>query len=112
MPESKAAARSWHRLWPRSAPSVWKVASPSESASPAWLILKPAHVTMAVNLGIGSHPYPLAAEIGAALGFPVTIENDVRAAALGAHETPAARRASRPRAWSMVSIGTGIRLAS
>ena len=30
---------------------------------------------MAVNLGIGS-PYPLAAEIGAALGFPVTIENE------------------------------------
>ena len=64
-------------------------------------------VSLAVNLGIGARPYPLAAEIGAALGFPVTVENDVRAAALGAHE--AMRLAGDPpESLVMVSIGTGI----
>jgi glucokinase len=64
-------------------------------------------VTMAVNLGIGAHPYPLAAEIGEALDFPVIIENDVRAAALGAHESM--RLAGNPPdSLAMVSIGTGI----
>ena len=65
------------------------------------------HVSMAVNLGIGARPYPLAAEIGAALGFPVTIENDVRAAALGAYE--GLRLAGDPpESLVMISIGTGI----
>lgn len=64
-------------------------------------------VTMAVNLGIGAHPYPLAAEIEAALGFPVTIENDVRAAALGAHES-LRLAGDPPESLAMVSIGTGI----
>ena len=63
-------------------------------------------VTMAVNLGIAA-PYPLAAEIGAALGFPITIENDVRAAALGAHES-LRLRGDPPESLVMVSIGTGI----
>ena len=64
-------------------------------------------VSMAVNLGIGASPYPLAAEIGAAFSFPVTVENDVRAAALGAHE--AMRLAGDPpESLVMVSIGTGI----
>jgi predicted NBD/HSP70 family sugar kinase len=64
-------------------------------------------VTMAVNLGIGAHPYPLAAEIGEALDFPVTIENDVRAAALGAHESMRLA-GDPPDSLAMVSIGTGI----
>ncbi len=64
-------------------------------------------VTMAVNLGIGSHPYPLGAEIGAALGFPVTIENDVRAAAMGAHET-LRLQGQAPESLVLLSIGTGI----
>jgi glucokinase len=64
-------------------------------------------VTMAVNLGIGAQPYPLAAEIGTALDFPVIIENDVRAAALGAHESM--RLAGDPTdSLAMLSIGTGI----
>ena len=63
-------------------------------------------VTMAVNLGIAS-PYPIAAEIGGALGFPVTIENDVRAAALGAHES-LRLHGDPPESLAMVSIGTGI----
>jgi glucokinase len=64
-------------------------------------------VALAVNLGIGTHPYPIAAEIGAALGFPVTIENDVRAAALGAHES-LRLEGDPPESLAMVSIGTGI----
>ena len=64
-------------------------------------------VTMAVNLGIGVHPYPLAAEITEAVGFPVTIENDVRAAALGAHES-LRLAGDPPDSLAMVSIGTGI----
>jgi len=64
-------------------------------------------VTMAVNLGIGAQPYPLAAEIEAALGFPVTIENDVRAGALGAHESMRLI-GDPPDSLALVSIGTGI----
>ena len=64
-------------------------------------------VMMAVNLGIGPHPYPLANEIGDALDFPVTIENDVRAAALGAHES-LRLTGDAPDSLVMVSIGTGI----
>ena len=65
------------------------------------------HVTMAVNLGVRARPYPLAAEISAASGFPVTIENDVRAAALGAHES-LRLMGDPPESLVMVSIGTGI----
>jgi predicted NBD/HSP70 family sugar kinase len=64
-------------------------------------------VTMAVNLGIGAQPYSLASEIESALGFPVTIENDVRAAALGAYES-LRLRGEPPQSLALVSIGTGI----
>ena len=64
-------------------------------------------VTMAVNLGIGPRPFPLAAEIEEALDFPVVIENDVRAAALGAHES-LRLIGDMPDSLAMVSIGTGI----
>jgi predicted NBD/HSP70 family sugar kinase len=64
-------------------------------------------LTMAVNLGIGTEPYDLAGHIEAALGVPVTIENDVRAAALGAYES--LRLDGRaPDSLALVSIGTGI----
>jgi glucokinase len=64
-------------------------------------------VAMAVNLGIGPHPYPLAAELAQALNFPVIIENDVRAAAVGAHESMRLA-GDAPDSLAMVSIGTGI----
>lgn len=64
-------------------------------------------VTMAVNLDIGSEPVPLAEELEAALGLPVTIDNDVRAAALGAHES-LRLRGDTPSSLVLVSIGTGI----
>jgi predicted NBD/HSP70 family sugar kinase len=64
-------------------------------------------LTMAVNLGIGAEPYDLACHIEAALGVPVTIENDVRAAALGAYES--LRLGGRaPESLALVNIGTGI----
>ena len=64
-------------------------------------------VAMAVNLGIGTRPYRLADEIGNALGLAVAIENDVRAAALGAQET--LRLAGEgPGSLTLLSIGTGI----
>jgi predicted NBD/HSP70 family sugar kinase len=64
-------------------------------------------VTMAVNLGIGPQPYDLADELETALGYPVTIENDVRAAALGAYESLRSS-GGRPDSVALVSIGTGI----
>lgn len=64
-------------------------------------------VSMAVNLGIGADAFPLAAAIESEVGVPVYIENDVKTAALGAHETLA--RAGRPAgSIVVVSIGTGI----
>jgi predicted NBD/HSP70 family sugar kinase len=64
-------------------------------------------LTMAVNLGIGTESYDLAGHIEAALGVPVAIENDVRAAALGAYES--LRLGGRaPESLALVNIGTGI----
>jgi predicted NBD/HSP70 family sugar kinase len=64
-------------------------------------------VRLAVNLGIGEEPYPLAREMESALGCPVTVENDVRAAALGLYE--GLRLDNRaPESLALVSIGTGI----
>ncbi|MGH8927826.1 MAG: ROK family protein, partial [Acidimicrobiia bacterium] len=65
------------------------------------------YVKLAVNLGIGTQPYPLAQEIESALGFPVTIENDVRAGALGAFEI-LRLSGDAPKSLALVSIGTGI----
>lgn len=65
------------------------------------------HVTMAVNLGIGAKPYNLAREMEEALGLPVTIENDVRAAALGAYES-FRLNGDPPESLALMSIGTGI----
>ncbi len=74
---------------------------------PGQVDVQSGQVTMAVNLGIGSDPYDLAAEIEDAIGLPVSIENDVRAAALGAYET-AHRAGSRPVSLTLLNIGTGI----
>ncbi|HSL26795.1 MAG TPA: ROK family protein [Acidimicrobiia bacterium] len=64
-------------------------------------------VRMAVNLGIGDEAFPLAREIETVLGCPVTVENDVRAAALGIYES-FRRRGQAPESLALVSIGTGI----
>jgi predicted NBD/HSP70 family sugar kinase len=64
-------------------------------------------VAMAVNLGIGTTPYPIASEVEAVLGVPVTIENDVRAAAFGAYES-LRTSGTDPHSLALVSIGTGI----
>jgi predicted NBD/HSP70 family sugar kinase len=64
-------------------------------------------VSMAVNLGIGPEPYDLASVIESEAGIPVSIENDVKTAAVGANETMA--RSGRPvQSLAVVSIGTGI----
>lgn len=64
-------------------------------------------VRHAVNLGIDGAPYPLGVELGDRLGVPVTIENDVRAAALGAYHH---LRDLRPGLATLVylSAGTGV----
>ena len=62
---------------------------------------------MAVNLGVGAESYNLADEIEAVLGLPVTIENDVHAAAVGAYESLRLEGKS-PESLALVSIGTGI----
>ncbi len=64
-------------------------------------------VRMAVNLGLESEPFPLAHELGHALKKPVVVENDVRAAVLGARET-LGRTGRRPENLALVSIGTGV----
>ncbi len=64
-------------------------------------------VTMAVNLGIGTEPCDLAVMVEEDLGVPVSVENDVRAAAMGAHES--LRLAGNPaQSLTLVAIGTGI----
>lgn len=64
-------------------------------------------VRLAVNLGIGPEPFDLVSEIEDVIGLPVAIENDVRAAALGAHEIMTLE-GSRPDSLALLSIGTGI----
>ena len=64
-------------------------------------------VRMAVNLGMGTGSLELGAEMQDALGLPVVVENDVHAAAVGAHET--LRLAGvPPHTLALVSVGTGI----
>lgn len=61
------------------------------------------HVTLAVNLDW--HDLPLGPRLEARLGIPTTLENDVRAAALGLHR----RRLFGPvESLALVAIGTGI----
>jgi glucokinase len=62
-------------------------------------------VRLAVNLNL-TEPYPLAAALSSALGVPVRLENDVRAAAWGAFHWVQDSEAVRSLAY--LSIGTGI----
>lgn len=62
-------------------------------------------VRMAVNLNL-REPYPLRDALERALGVPVTLENDVRAAALGAFYW--ARERANIGSLAYLSIGTGI----
>lgn len=62
-------------------------------------------VELAVNLNVTS-PYPLAAALCAELDAPVTLENDVRTAALGAHQWVNEGRVVQSLAY--LSVGTGI----
>lgn len=64
-------------------------------------------VRLAVNLGIGPEPFHLVSEVEHLVGLPVTIENDVRAAALGAHESMTLAGAGAD-SLTLLSIGTGI----
>lgn len=62
-------------------------------------------VSLAVNLHLGE-PYPLRDGLQAALGVPVTLENDVRTAAWGAfHQANAGQPIA---SLAYLSIGTGI----
>jgi len=63
-------------------------------------------VRHAVNLDVES--LDLAAELGAALGIPVTVENDVKAAALGAHRVSGLDAAST---LAYLNLGTGLAAA-
>ncbi|HKZ18558.1 MAG TPA: ROK family protein [Acidimicrobiia bacterium] len=64
-------------------------------------------VRLAVNLGIGDDPYPLGPALSEQLGVPVTVENDVKVAALGIHEA-LKKRNSAPTSLVLLNIGTGI----
>lgn len=63
-------------------------------------------VAMALNVGI-IEPVPLAAELGARLGVPVIVENDVNAAAVAALAT-----LGTGRSLTYISIGTGFAVGS
>jgi len=62
---------------------------------------------LAVNLGIGAEPFDLVSQVENVIGLPVAIENDVRAAALGAHEMMTLA-GTGPNSLALLSIGTGI----
>lgn len=64
----------------------------------------PGTVRFAVNLGLDAEPVALGSALDAEFGVPVEVENDVRAAALGAH------RHLRPDAevLAFLGIGTGV----
>lgn len=64
-------------------------------------------VRLAVNLGIGIEGFGLAEAVAAEVGLPVTVENDVRAAVLGARETLQLGGRTVDN-LALVSIGTGI----
>jgi glucokinase len=61
------------------------------------------HVTLAVNLGW--YDLPLGPRLEARLGIPTTVENDVRAAALGLHRR---RVFGSVESLALLAIGTGI----
>lgn len=63
-------------------------------------------VRLAVNLGVGTAPLPIAAAVEDAVGAPAVMENDVRAAALGAH------RMLAPDAEVLVFVGLGTGVAA
>lgn len=65
------------------------------------------HVSLAVNLGIGTEPFDLAKRLRSEIGTPVTLENDVRAAALGAFES-LSMLGEVDQSITVLSIGTGI----
>ena len=65
------------------------------------------NVRLAVNLGIGDDPYPLGPALSEQLGVPVTVENDVKVAALGIYDA-LKRRNSAPTSLVLLNIGTGI----
>jgi predicted NBD/HSP70 family sugar kinase len=64
-------------------------------------------VRMAVNLGVGAGAIDLGDELADALRCPVVVENDVHAAAVGAHES-LRLEGMAPQTLALVSIGTGI----
>ena len=64
-------------------------------------------VRLAVNLGIGTGGFGLADAVAAEIDLPVAVENDVRAAVIGARES--LRLGGQPvDNLALVSIGTGI----
>jgi glucokinase len=73
-------------------------------AVPGLVDLQAGIVRLAVNLNLKD--YPLAREIESVLGAPTSLENDVRAAALGAYRLMRQREEVRHLAY--LSIGTGI----
>lgn len=72
---------------------------------PGQVDAKNGRVRLAVNLNL-HHPFPLAAALEKALGVPVALENDVRAAAWGAYHW--LRETEPIDSLAYLSIGTGI----
>jgi predicted NBD/HSP70 family sugar kinase len=66
-------------------------------------VVHSGRVDMALNIGVGE-PFPLATVLAERLGAPVVVENDVNAAALGAHHVLAA---GRDVSLAFLNIGTG-----
>jgi glucokinase len=64
-------------------------------------------VRMAMNLNIGEDGIPIGAGIADAFGLPTTVENDVRAAAVGAYEVVSSQ-VDDLQTLVYLSIGTGI----
>lgn len=74
---------------------------------PGQVDLSSGSVRLAMNLDIGEEGFPIGPKIEAEFGFPTTVENDVRTAALGAFER---YRPLHPelRVLAYLGIGTGV----
>lgn len=94
-----AAVEAWRSLKPHDAVAVG-------IGVPGHVDPETGTVRLAVNLGIDDS-YDLGEEVAGHVGLPVKVENDVRAAALGAHES-LVLGGEVPESLAVLSIGTGI----
>jgi len=73
---------------------------------PGWVNARTGTVSHAVNLGVAN--LDLQAALSERLGRPVVVDNDVRAAALGAYHLHVDASGRRPGSMAYLNLGTGL----